>query len=208
MKISIRPVVQAKDDCIFSPIVAYDLGCEWKSGLLEWFLPYEIGLDELQKTIKLWKKRYEDEMVQDIAKAFQASQFTYVFPEVDLANRFPKDDYPAELGDYDVIAISEKKKEIWIIESKVLQKVGSVYEDQMQQKNFFIQNRYDEKFQRRINFFQDNCEKILCSFQLDSCSGYSIRPAMVTNKLFVSRYKKIGFPIYTFHEFEQILRGD
>lgn len=207
-RFDVRPVVQAKDDCIFSPIVAYDLGCEWKSGLLEWFLPYEIGLDELQKTIKLWKKRYEDEMVQDIAKAFQASRFTYVFPEVDLANRFPKDDYPAELGDYDVIAISDEKKEIWIIESKVLQKVGSVYEDQMQQKNFFIQNRYDEKFQRRINFFQDNCEKILCSFQLDSCSGYSICPAMVTNKLFVSRYKKIGFPIYTFHEFEQILRGD
>lgn len=66
-RFDVRPVVQAKDDCIFSPIVAYDLSCEWKSGLLGWFLPYEIGLDELQKAIKLWKKRYEDEMVQDIS---------------------------------------------------------------------------------------------------------------------------------------------
>jgi len=173
---------------------------------MEWYLPYEVGLTKFKAVIKNWKKRYEDEMVQDVAGLFRESNFDFVYPEIEFAKRFPHQNYPSELGDYDVIAINIKKKEIWIIECKVLQKVGSIYEDQMQQKNFFFQNKYDEKFQRRIDYFNCNIAKILQSLEID-VGEYNVVPYMITNKLFLSRYKKINFPILTFSEIEKILKS-
>ena len=109
------------------------------------------------------------------------------------------------MGDYDTLAFDETGKTIWIVESKVLQKVGSIYEDLMQQKSFFFQNKYDEKFQRRITYFEENKTTILHSFGMDQFVSFTLSPVMVTNKLFVSRYKKIGFPIMTFAEFRKKL---
>lgn len=76
---------------------------------------------------------------------FQDANFDLVLKEVDLYHRFPQDVYPLELGDFDVVAVKCKAKEIWLIESKVLKKVDSVYEDLSQQKNFF-QHKLDETF--------------------------------------------------------------
>ena len=100
-------------------------------------------------------------MVQDIAALFRANSEYAVYPEVELFKRFPDDEYPEELGDYDVVAINTSRKEIWLIESKVLQKVGSIYEDQMQQKSFFFHHKDDEKFQRRIDYVKENTSKVL-----------------------------------------------
>ena len=91
-----------------------------------------------------------------------------------------------------------------IIESKVLQKIGSVHEEQMQQKSFFLQGKYDEKFQRRIDYIDNNYKKVLASLKLD-IAEYRIVPYMVTNKLFVSKYKKISFPIITYSELQEKL---
>ena len=198
-RFSIKPVIMDGDNCIFSPVIMNHILTSWKSGITEWFLPYEIGLSNLKNVLKQWKKRYEDEMVQDIAKIFAEKDTYTVFPEVDLFKRFPNENYPEQLGDYDVLAICEEKKEIWLIESKVLQKVGSIYEAQMQQKSFFLQHREDEKFQRRIDFMKKNTSKILASFGIADAQ-YKIIPYMVTNKLFESRYKKIAFPIVTLDE--------
>ena len=171
----------------------------WKSGFLEWYLPFEVGLENLETKLAKWKKRYEDMMVQDIARAFIEVGFYPVFPEIELASRYPQGDFPYELGDYDVIAVNQSKKEIWLIESKVLQKVGSIYEDQMQQKSFFYQHKDDEKFQRRIDYIKNNISKVTSVLELDALD-YEIIPYMVTNKLFTSRYKKIDFPIISYHE--------
>lgn len=200
----VKPIVVLNSKCIFSPIAMYDLLTRWKNGISEWYLPYEIGLASTNTVLKKWKKRYEDEMVQDIARLFSKANFDIVFPEVDLAHRFPNEKHPEELGDYDVIAINSSKKEFWIIESKVLQKVGSIYEDQMQQKSFFYQHKDDEKFQRRIDYAVKNTKKILNSFNIED-SSYTVIPYMVTNKLFASRYKKIKFPIITYDELRKKL---
>ena len=122
----------------------------WKYGITDWYPPYEIGLDKLSNVLACWKKRYEDMMVFDIVEIFKSQQFDLVVSDVDLNKRFPQDGYPEELGDYDILAINKTKHEIWVIESKVLHKVGSVFEDQMLQKGFFKQGKYDEKLQRRI----------------------------------------------------------
>jgi len=205
-RFNVKPLVIIDENYIFSPVSIYDLFISWRSSLMEWYLPYEVGLTKFKAVIKNWKKRYEDEMVQDVAGLFRESNFDFVYPEIEFAKRFPHQNYPSELGDYDVIAINIKKKEIWIIECKVLQKVGSIYEDQMQQKNFFFQNKYDEKFQRRIDYFNCNIAKILQSLEID-VGEYNVVPYMITNKLFLSRYKKINFPILTFSEIEKILKS-
>ena len=136
--------------------------------------------------------------------AFVKKGFSPVIPEVDFASRYPQSDFPDDLGDYDIIAIIQSKKEIWLIESKFLQKVGSIYEDQMQQKSLFYQNKYDEKFQRRIDYISNNLNKVRSVFNLED-SKYAIISYMVTNKLLASRYKKLDFPIISYHELIQKL---
>lgn len=203
-RFSVKPIVMFEGKCIFSPVAMNNVLTSWKSGIIEWYLPYEIGLSKLISVLKQWKKRYEDEMVQDIAQLFCDAKFDLVIPEIELVHRFPKDNYPEDLGDYDVIAINKSTHEIWIIESKVLQKVGSIYEDQMQQKSFFYQHKDDEKFQRRIDYMLNNSGKVLESLGIEK-SEFRVIPYMVTNKLFASRYKQISFPIITFSELKQLL---
>lgn len=203
-RFDVKPLIIQNGNLVFTPVALSNLRTLWISGITDWYLPFEIGLPNLKSVLKSWKKRYEDEMVKDIAELFKHKGFGFVQYEVDLNKRFPKSGYPEKLGDYDVFAIDDKGKTIWIIESKVLQKVGSIYEDQMQQKSFFFQHKDDEKFQRRINYMNNNIAKILSSFDI-SISEYTIKSYMVTNKLFMSRYKTIDFPIVTFDEFNRIL---
>ena len=205
-RFEIKPIIENADKLIFSPVSLNYLKTLWISGMTEWYLPYETGLNNLTKILKKWKKRYEDEMVQDIAQLFSDLEFDTVEPNIELMRRFPKDNYPTELGDFDIIAISKERKELWIIESKVIQKVGSIYEDQMQQKSFFKQHKEDEKFQRRIDYIRENYNKVLLSlgYQDIKCK---IIPYMVTNKVFVARYKEIKFPIVTFDELKQIVNN-
>jgi hypothetical protein len=198
-RFDIKPIIMKEGKCIFSPVVMKQLATLWKSGFLEWYLPFEIGLENVKTELAKWKKRYEDELVQDIAGAFIDKGFYPVFPEIELASRYPQTDFPDDLGDYDVIAINQSKKEIWLIESKVLQKVGSIYEDQMQQKSFFYQHKDDEKFQRRIDYIRNNLSKVASVLEIEVVD-YAVIPYMVTNKLFTSRYKELNFPIISYHE--------
>lgn len=200
-----KPILKMGNLCIFSPVAMNNLYTQWRNGLADWFPPYEIGLTNLLEVLAKWKKRYEDEMVQDIAQLFRAAKFDVVIPELKLYDRFPADNYPEWLGDYDVFAINHTSQEIWIVESKVLQKIGSIHEDQMQQKGFFVQGKYDKKFQRRIDYLNNNYKKVLSSMKLD-ISEYRIIPYMVTNKLFVAKYKKINFPIITYSELQEKLQ--
>jgi len=205
-RFDMKPIVLKENNCIFSPVSINCLLTSWKSGITEWFLPYEIGFANLLEVLERWKKRYEDEMVKDIAKLFRDANFDIVVPELEFVKRFPKENYPEELGDYDIWAVNKDKKEVWIIESKVLHKVASIYEFQMQQRGFFFQNKYDEKFQRRINYAEENISKMLLSLGISE-SKYHVVPYMVTNKLFESRYKNVSFPIITFNELKDVLEN-
>lgn len=201
-RFDVKPIIIQDGKCIFSPIVTKQLATSWKSGLLDWYPPYEIGLQNVKKELTKWKKRYEDEMVHDIAVAFTDKGFYLVFSDFELASRYPQSDFPDNLGDYDVFAVNQSKKEIWLIESKVLQKVGSIYENQMQQKSFFYQHKDDEKFQRRIDYMRNNLSKVISVLELEAVD-YKVIPYMVTNKLFISRYKKLDFPIISYFELIQ-----
>jgi hypothetical protein len=197
-RFEVKPMLAVNDKYVFSPVTMKQLKTFWENGFFEWYPPFEIGLDNVKKELEKWKRRYEDEMVQDIASLFVDAGFNPVYPEIEFRSRFPRHDFP-DIGDYDVIAINQPKMEMWLIESKVLQKVGSVFEDQMQQKGFFFSDKNDEKFQRRIDYVKNNQGDIAAVLGID-LEGYTIVSYMVTNKLFLSRYKPIGFPIITYHE--------
>lgn len=203
-RFDVKPVLSFGDVIIVPTVLLKQLSIYWKNGIMDWYLPYEVGLGNLKKVIKKWKKRYEDEMVLDISNLLRDREFDIVIPDFELYKRYPKSDYPQELGDYDIFGISITNKEIWIIESKVLQKVGSIYEDQMQQKSFFFQHKDDEKFQRRVDYMMSNYKKVLGDLGL-AVEDYTVIPYMVTNKLFVSRYKSIDYPIVSYDEFSKLI---
>jgi len=203
-RFDVRPLIVHDSMCIFSPAVMKQLATSWKSGFTEWYLPYETGLERVKAELAIWKKRYEDEMVQDIADVFRRNGFSIVLPEIELHSRYPLNGFPNDLGDYDIIAVNKSKAEIWLIESKVLQKVGSIFEDQMLQDRFFFKKRLDEKFQRRIDYAVNNTGRIIMALGVED-KTYSIIPYMVTNKPFTSRYKVLKFPIITYHELVRLL---
>lgn len=92
-------------------------------------------------------------------------------------------------------------KTIFIIECKVLQPIGSVFEHSNEQKQFFKEEKYDEKFQKRINYFSEIYRSFFLNIGYDLGEiEYRIKPYMVVNKVFESYYKKVSFPIVTYDE--------
>ena len=110
-----------------------------------------------------------------------------------------KKKYPQFLGDYDLFAVDLQKKEIWIIECKFIEKVETFYEMYRQQNRFFKEDKCDEKFQRRIDFLNENYAEVMKDLKLPAAE-YDIKPYMCVNKVFVSRYKDIAFPILSYRE--------
>ena len=59
-------------------------------------------------------------------------------------------------------------------------------------------------FQRRIDYLQENAAQVI---QQLGCTDYKVIPYMCMNKVLVSRYKKIAFPIVAYPELEEIISG-
>lgn len=206
-RLDVKPLVAQAENIIFSPIMCDDLLRRWLYGLQEFYPPYEIGLETLKSVLSDWKKRYEDQMVIDICVLFNHKHLEYVKSEVELHSIDKQGGHPEKLGDYDVLAIDATRKTIYLIESKVIQKVGSVYEYSMQQKSFFFQNKYDEKFQARIDYMKLHHIRFFESQGINT-SDFTIRAYMVVNKVFSANEKTVDFPIISLFEFEQLLSSE
>lgn len=202
-RFDVKPIFKVKEELIFSPITIKNVYDMWFNGIQNFMMPYEIGLSKTTMELLKWKKRYEEKMVFDIKNIFLEKGVSFVRTNIDLYTIDRKEKYPIELGDYDVIAIDDIKKKIWIIESKHLNKVGNFFEMFSQQRNFFLEHKYDEKFQRRIDFMFLNYKRVLKSFGFIDSTGYTIQPIMIFNKVFISRYKKVNFPIISIMELEE-----
>lgn len=104
---------------------------------------------------------------------------------------------------YSPIIMEEvRKRWIFIIECKVLQPIGSVFEHSNQQKRFFTKEKFDEKFQKRIDYFSKVAMSFFANHGYDT-EGFTINPYMVVNKVFSSYYKHVQFPIVTFDELKR-----
>jgi len=154
MRFEVRPLLICEGKVIFSPVTANDLYDKWKLALPNWYPPYEIGLPRFMETLKKWKERHEKLMVVQLGKMYERIEGITYYCDLKLHSRFKNEGYPSALGDYDVLAIDSNRRVVWIIEAKVLSKAGSTFEVQKQQNNFFYEDKYDEKFQRRRLFGQ------------------------------------------------------
>lgn len=192
---------------MWSPVMTYELGRRWIFGLQDFYLPYEIGLDNLVQVLNEWRTRYQKLMVYDLERILKDEGFDYVKTNAELHRIDKKGGHPSDLGDYDLIGVKHSTKQIIIIESKYIHKVGSIAEHVFQQKGFFQQGKYDQRFQRRIDYFRTAYQKLFSDLDIPVDATYSIMPYMITNKVFSSWYKEIQFPIVSYSEFEAIIKS-
>ncbi len=201
-RFDVRPIVKSGNMLIFSPVVMYELATMWEVGLQEFYPPYEINLNNFTIVLRQWKKKCETQMETDINELCKNAGYI-TFKNLKLSKINKK--YPSDLGDYDVLAIDTDKKIIWNLESKFLIKVGSIKEYANHQNTFFVNDKKDEKFAKRIEYLSTHLKDIFESLGIDDASEYTIKNLMITNKVFTSSYKKVGFDIITFFELKVLL---
>lgn len=207
-RFDVKPLLLIGDSYIFSPVVIKEIHSRWMNGWLQFYPPYEIGLTNALDALWKWKEHYEHLFSSDICDVFQKKGYVFAKADVDIRRYDRKGNHPSinTLGDYDVIALNNDRKRVFIIECKVLQPVGSIFEHSMQQKRFFLEEKYDEKFQRRVDYFKSVYrtffENVDCGL---SDNEYSIESFMVVSKVFESYYKKVEFPIVTFDELMKLI---
>lgn len=205
-RFDLKPLLLEGDSYIYSPISVKDLRSRLFDGWLQFYPPYETKLDNTLSALWTWKERYEKRFSNYVRDLFRSHHYCFAESDIEI-HRFDKNgNHPNDLGDYDVIALDQIGKKLFIIECKVIQPVGSVYEQSMQQKGFFEQNKYDEKFQKRIDYFSNNYRTFFSNQKYElSDNEYGIIPLMVVNKVFDSYYKKIAFSIITFDELKKLI---
>lgn len=204
----VKPLLKNGHKYIYSPIVVDEIRKRWINGIMQFNLPYEIGLPSLIKVINQWKERYEHIFSFDIKKWFEEMGFDYADNDIDIRRKDRKGNHPPiyELGDYDVIALNRKNRTIYLIECKVLQPIRSIFEHSLEQKRFFNKEKFDEKFQKRINYFAGVFKSYFenLGYPLGD-DEYKIVSLMVVNKVFDSYFKKVDFKIITFDELKKIV---
>lgn len=207
---SVKPLYKSGDNYIFSPILMDELRKRWIGGFSQFYLPYEVGLSRTIKVLDDWKSHYEHLFSSQIENLLKSFGCDYCKHDVDIRREDRSGNHPTinELGDYDVIGLNISRKTVYIIECKVLRPIGSVFEHSNQQKRFFFEEKFDEKFQKRINYFS----KVFCSFfsnlGYEITDEFRVMPFMVVNKVFSSYYKDVGFAIVTYDELKYQLEND
>lgn len=202
-RFEIRPIIKYGEGFIFSPIVMENLKKDWLNGIMDFILPYEIGMNQTKQMIKEWKKYYEKNIVFDLEKEFKSNGFNIVKVNFELHNL--NKIHPKQLGDYDVFAVDNQNKTIVIVECKVIEKVATYYDMFRQQNRFFNEDKEDEKFQRRIDYLKENISQVLTDIGCPSNDRYKIFPFMCMSKVLKSRYKEIKFPIVAYSELVGII---
>ena len=206
--VSVKPLFRSNDDTLlYSPIMVHRLRTRWESGLFQFFPPYESGLEKTMVAIADWKQHYEHLFSADVEALLKSSGFDYCKHDVDIRREDREGKHPTinELGDYDVIGLNIAQKTIVLVECKVLQPAGSVFEQSNQQKRFFQEEKFDEKFQRRIDYFSAVYQSFFNNIGFPITDDYRIQPYMVTNKVFSSYFKSVAFPIVTYNELISLL---
>lgn len=205
---AVKPIYLCGDEYIYSPIVMKELRNRWTNGLLQFYPPFEIGIEGTCSALSEWKNYYEHLISSEVEGLLRDTGCVYAKHDVDLRREDRSGNHPTinVLGDYDVIGLNLAQKKIYVIECKVLQPIGSIFEHSNQQKRFFLEEKYDEKFQKRIDYFASVATSFFTNqgFEIEGCM---IQPYMVVNKVFSSYYKHVEFPIVTYGELKKELQS-
>lgn len=209
-RFEIRPIVEIDKYLVYSPIHCNIVDILWGDGFLNFYLPFEYGLEKTRDyLINTWKPECELLMEVDIEQLFIKSGIKAVH-SIFLNSRFPNSLYPNDLGDYDVLAIDENKKIIYNIESKYLSFQGSIREYFNFQDWFFSgKNRRDKVFKKRIEYLKHHTHKVINDvFMISNVDGFIIKNLMVTNKILTCDIGKVDFDIISFSELEDMIKNN
>ena len=202
-----KPIVLDGDAIIFSEVSIGLLSERWIHGILQRFLPYKYSIDKTYETVEKWKRNYEKALELDVAHACLDVGMlqSCVFSGLEL-HKHGK--HPQELGDYDCLAYDARSNTLWAIECKELEKYeGAVDAMHFQRKLFGSKDRKGklEKFERRIDYLQDNLCEVMKDLGIDYEGVPVIRPAVVSNKPFIDNSMRAKYEIMSFSEFQELL---
>jgi hypothetical protein len=202
-RIDIKPLV-CFNDCIYlSPVVAHETKEIWFHGLSTLYPPVEVKLNTMKSYIDELAKRCQIRFEEDVATLFGINNVIHPF-EFRKRQKNKKHD---DVGDYDVLFIDTENKVIWNVECKYLHKVASISEAANQQKGFFNQHKYHDKFQRRIDYLENHIMDLCEILKIHYFDDYIIKSYMVTNKVFDAVNTELNFDIITYHELKALLSG-
>ena len=201
-KFSAKPIIVNHNSIIFSPIILDRLAKDWTEGMMNFILPYDIGMQNTLNTINSWKKFYEQQIVQNLKGLFKDNRYvTHIDQE--LYKLDIKGNHPRNLGDYDLIVIDNKLKEILLFEVKYMRLSQTMKDSMGDQKEYFFGGKAKGlKFKRRVEYFEENLDVICRNIGLEE--RYSIKSYFITNKLIKSNFVEFPFEIISFNEFKSL----
>lgn len=199
-KLSAQPVLINGNHLIFSPISLYELEKSWRQGMMNFILPYNVGLEKTTKALDSWKDNYEHKIVADLASLFDDSKYD-VYPDKELYKLDPKGNHPRDLGDYDLIVINKEKKEILLFEVKYMRLSQTMKDFLGDQGKYFINNKAKAKqFEKRVLYFHEHINQIISN--LGFKNDFTIKKYFLSNKNIRSFFKEYPFEVTSFNEFE------
>ncbi|MEG0456091.1 MAG: hypothetical protein RR559_12250, partial [Bacteroides sp.] len=104
-RFDVKPLLSIGDSYIYSPVTIKELHSRWMHGWFQFYPPYEIGLDNALSALWNWKERYEKKFSTDIRDAFRALNYSFADADIEIHKKDRKGNHPADLGDYDVLAL-------------------------------------------------------------------------------------------------------
>ncbi|MGK0723299.1 hypothetical protein [Aerococcus urinaeequi] len=200
-KFSAQPVLVKKCFLIFSPITLYELEKTWYTGITNFILPYNNGLEKLTSSIDKWKTYYEHKIVIDLASLFDDSIYD-VYTDKELYKLDPKGNHPRNIGDYDLIAVNNEDQEILLFEVKYMRLSQTMKDFLGDQGKYFLNKKAKAKqFERRVTYFEENVDKIVNNIGLEG--DFKIKKYFLTNKNIRSFFKEYPFKVVSFNEFKE-----
>ena len=201
-RIDVKPIIEVNNSIFLSTPVFNTSFVEWKSAFVQLYLPFKYSLSNTQIVVDFLIKKVQKSLVEETELIFRQLDGFRVDKNVFLHKRNKKMGFPENLGDYDIIAVNESLKIIFIIECKNLEMTKTVHEVYSKDKHFFEDQKNCEKFNKRINYCKNNYHLILKAvFNIEDNSEYTIIPIMLFNRVIEPIKPISGFKILSFHEF-------
>ena len=160
----------------------------------------------IKKVIENNQKDFENDVAKEMIPYFNIVKNHIVFAQKE---RKDLKEYQI-LGDLDVVGIDQNTNEIWLIECKYILPDYSGQKFILRYKDFFGREKYDKKFDRRINYISSNLEDFLYTYieeKIANISNYTIKKFMVINRQFCNKFHNVNFEILSFDMFKNKLKS-
>lgn len=224
-RFELNPIFLVNGDIIFSLESFKKLYKIWTEDIPMFHLPYKkYIISDFQKILDSKKECYEKKFVSDIKDALNNKGYDSK-TNIDIYS-ITKDNQYKYLGDYDIIGVNNAKKEIILIEAKLL--IMSYDESDVinKQKEYYGTYQHirdekmsidissdllpDERFYRRVLYMESNYKKLLpiANIKIDSNLEYKIKSYMIFNRYFKPLFKELNFKVLSFNEFKELLENN